>query len=208
MYALPARAFGPILLAASLLRGSLIADPVPVRHPQGSSHAFLTLKTVEGTRIATGDATQIVYGDRVTSRVIFRFRDGSIDDDITVFSQRVVFRLNQRPPHSRRPLVPKTHRRLINASTGQITSRTKDGKVRQDHLDLPPDVSNGLPPNLLMNVLPSTPETSYPLSPQPRSRRLIHVSIKAAGEVPFTIGGTKRKAVDFLPILNSAASPE
>jgi hypothetical protein len=37
---------------------------------------FLALKTVKGARIATGDATQIVHGDRVTSRVIFRFRDG------------------------------------------------------------------------------------------------------------------------------------
>lgn len=69
-------------------RGNLSADPVPVRHPQGSSHGFLALRTLDGKSIAIGDATQIVQGDRVTSRVIFRFRDGSIDDDITVFSQR------------------------------------------------------------------------------------------------------------------------
>jgi hypothetical protein len=87
---------------------------------------------------------------------------------------------------------------LINASTGEITSRTKDGKVRQDHLDLPPDVSNGLPPNLLMNVLPSTPETKLSFVAPSEKPRLIHVSIKPAREAPFTIGGTKRKAVDFL----------
>ena len=93
MPALPARAFGSIVIAAALLSGNLHADPVPVRHPQGSSHGFLALKTVDGTRIATGDATQMVHGDRVTSRLVFRFRDNSIDDDITVFSQRGVFRL-------------------------------------------------------------------------------------------------------------------
>ncbi len=197
MHDLPARAF-PILVAAALLSGKLPADPIPVRHPQGSSHRFLALKTVEGTRIATGDATQIVHGDRVTSRVIFRFRDGSIDEDITVFSQRGVFRLISDHHIQRGPSFPRSMDLLINASTGQITSRTKDGKMRQDHLDLPPDVSNGLPPNLLMNVLPSTPETKLSFVAPGDKPQLIHVSIKPASEVPFLIGGTKRKAVDFL----------
>ena len=35
--------------------------------------------------------------------------------------------------------------------------------MRQEHLELPPDVSNGLPPNLLLNILPST-------SPKPSCR--------------------------------------
>src|SRR5579875_1132580 len=138
MHALPARAFGSTVLAAALLSGNLPADPVPVLHPQGSSHGFLIVKTVDGTRIATGDATEIVHGDRVTSRVIFRFRDGSIDDDTTVFVQRGVFRLISDHHIQRGPSFPKPIDVLIEASTGQITSRTEDGKVRQDHLDLPP----------------------------------------------------------------------
>jgi len=198
MHGVPARALGPILLASALLSGKLTADPVPVRHPQGSSHGFLALRTADGTRIATGDATQIVHGDRVTSRVIFRFRDGSIDDEITVFSQRGIFRLISDHHLQRGPSFPKPIDVLINASTGQITSRMGDGKVRQDHLDLSPDVSNGLPPNLLMNVLPSMPETKLSFVAPTEKPRLIHVSIKPAGEVPFTIGGSKRKAVDFL----------
>jgi hypothetical protein len=156
------------------------------------------VKTLEGTRIATGDATQIVNGDRVTSRVTFRFSDGSIDDDTTVFSQRGVFRLITDHHVQRGPSFPKPTDILINASTGQITSRSEKGKLREDHLDLPADVSNGLPPNLLMNVLPSVPETKLSFVAPTEKPRLIHVSIKPAGEVPFTIGGTKRKAVDFL----------
>jgi hypothetical protein len=198
MHGLPARIFRPILITAFLLRGNLIADPVTVRHPQGSSHGFLVVKTLEGTRIATGDATQIVNGDRVTSRVTFRFSDGSIDDDTTVFSQRGVFRLITDHHVQRGPSFPKPTDILINASTGQITSRSEKGKLREDHLDLPADVSNGLPPNLLMNVLPSVPETKLSFVAPTEKPRLIHVSIKPAGEVPFTIGGTKRKAVDFL----------
>jgi hypothetical protein len=190
--------FGLLFLLALLQRANLYADPVPVRHPQGSAHGFVVLKTMKGTRIATGDMTQIVHGDRVTSRLIFRFRDGSIDDDTTVFSQSGVFRLITDHHIQRGPSFPKPMDLLINAVTGQITSHTKDGKIRRDHLDLPPDVSNGLPPNLLMNILPSTPETKLSFVAPSEKPRLIRVSIKPAGKVPFTIGGTERKAIDFV----------
>jgi hypothetical protein len=198
MHSLLTRAFGPTLITAILLSVKLRAGPVPVRHPQGSSHGFLAVKTMEGTRIATGDATQVVNGDRVTSRVVLRFADGSTDEDTTVFSQSGVFRLISDHHIQRGRSFPKPIDILINASTGQITSRGKDGKMKQEHLDLPSDVSNGLPPNLLMNVLPTTPETKLSFVAPTEKPRLIHVSVKPAGEVPFLIGGTKRKAVDFL----------
>jgi hypothetical protein len=187
-----------VLVVAILLRANLPADPIRVRHLQGSAHGFVVLKTLDGTRLATGDMTQSVHGDRVTSRLVFRFRDGSVDDDTTVFSQRGVFRLISDHHIQRGPSFPKPMDVLINAVTGQITSRSKDGKLRQDHLDLPPDVSNGLPPNLLMNILPSIPETKLSFVAPTEKPRLIQVSIKPAGEVPFTIGGTKRKAIDFV----------
>jgi hypothetical protein len=198
MHGLAARTAGVLLLGASLLRTNLAADPIPVRHPQGSAHGFLALKTLEGTRIATGDVTQIVHGDRVTSRLTFRFRDGSIDDDTTVFSQRGTFRLISYHHVQRGPSFPKPIDVFVDALTGQITSHTKDGKSAQDHLDLPPDVSNGLPPNLLMNILPSVPETRLSFVAPTAKPRLIHVSIKPAGEVPFTIGDTPRKAIDYV----------
>jgi hypothetical protein len=198
MHGFPARGFCSILLATFLLSGNVIGDPVPVRHIQGSSHGFLVLKTVDGTRIATGDATQIVHGDRVTSRVTFRFRDGSIDDDTTVFSQRGVFRLISDHHIQRGPSFPKPMDVLINTSNGQITWHTEDGKRRQDQVDLPADVSNGLPPNLLMNVLPSTPETKLSFVAPGGKPRLVRVSVKPAGNVAFTIGGARRKAVDFV----------
>lgn len=198
MQGLPGSASGWILLMAALLGGKLDGDPIPVRHPQASAHGFLAVKTLDGKAIATGDATQLVRGDRIISRVTFRFRDGSIDDDITVFSQRGVFRLISDHHIQHGPSFPKPIDVLIEVSTGQITSHTEGGKVKQDYLELPPDVSNGLPPNLLMNVLPSTPETKLSFVAPTEKPRLIHVSIKPVGEVPFTIGGTKRKAVDFL----------
>ncbi len=198
MLSFPAGTFKLPLLASFLLSANLLADPVPVRHLQGSAHGFVALKTLEGTRLAVGDMTQVVDGDRVTSRVVFHFRDGSVDDETTVFTQRGVFRLITDHHIQRGPAFLKSSDVFINALTGQITSRTKDGKIRHDHLDLPRDVSNGLPPNLLMNVFPSTPETKLSFVAPTEKPRLIHVSIKPAGEAPFTVGGTKRKAIDFV----------
>jgi hypothetical protein len=66
VHGFPAYSLGRLLLIF-LLGVGLHADPVPVRH------GFVVLKTLAGTRIAIGDMTQIVHGDRVTSRHVFHF---------------------------------------------------------------------------------------------------------------------------------------
>ena len=187
-----------LCIAVVVTSASLSADPVPVRHVQGSEHGFVVLKTLQGARIATGDMTQVVHGGHVTARLTLRFRDGSIDDDTTVFSQRDVFRLISDHHIQRGPSFPKPIDVFIDALAGQVTSHTQDGKTTQDHLDLPLDVSNGLPPNLLMNILPTASETKLAFVAPTAKPRLIHVSIKPAGEVPFMVGGTKRKAIDYV----------
>ena len=47
---------------------------------------FLVLSDLEGTPLAAGDLGQVVVGDRVTSRLVFRFKDGSLHDETVVFS--------------------------------------------------------------------------------------------------------------------------
>jgi len=86
---------------------------------------------------------------------------------------------------------------LVNAQTGEITTRAKDGGVTRIHLDLPADVSNGLPPNLLLNILPVTPETKISFVAPTAKPRLVHVSIKPVGKVAFNIGSSKRTAIDY-----------
>jgi hypothetical protein len=68
------------LLVLLLTCRVMSAEPVAVRHR-------------EGTAIATGDLIQVPHGDRINSRIVFRFKDGSIDDETTVYSQNGVFRL-------------------------------------------------------------------------------------------------------------------
>lgn len=196
MHGLPARPLDLMLLLFCFILLAH-ADPIAVRYPQGSSHGFLALKTLQGVSIATGEVTQTVRGDRVTSRLIFHFRDGSIDDDRTVFTQRGVFRLISDHHIQRGPSFPKAIDFLIDAVTGQITTRAADGKLTQEHLDLPPDVSNGLPPNLLLNILPSTAETKISYVVPGTKPRVIHLSIKPTGSLPFRIGRIRHKATDF-----------
>jgi hypothetical protein len=182
---LPYRSRSLVVLSCAMLiaviSARLHSEPIPVRHPQGSAHGFLVLKTMAGEPIATGDATQIIHGDRVTSRVIFHFRDGSLDDETTVFSQRRVFRLISDHHVQHGPSFPKPTDIFIDASTGKITSHAGDGKIREEHLDLPSDVSNGLPPNLLLNFVPSAPETRLSFVAPTAKPRLIIISVKPVG---------------------------
>src|SRR5437763_16770047 len=71
----------------------LAAEQVRVRHMEGLMHSVLALRTLDGKRLADGEMTQVAEGDRVTSRLIFRFKDGSVYDDTTIYSQRGAFRL-------------------------------------------------------------------------------------------------------------------
>ena len=84
---LTATSFSLIMLSGSLLGAALRAEPISVRYGQGSSHGFLALRTLDGKTIATGESTQVVNRDKVTARLVFRFKDGSVDDDVTVFTQ-------------------------------------------------------------------------------------------------------------------------
>jgi hypothetical protein len=57
------------------------------------THGFLVLRTLQGKDVADGDLGQVVHGDRVSRRLVFHFKDGSIQDESVVFSQRGTFRL-------------------------------------------------------------------------------------------------------------------
>src|SRR5438094_10225737 len=126
----------------------LTADQVPVRHTEGLMHGFLALRTLDGKRLADGEMTQIAEGDRVTSRLIFRFRDGSVYDDVTIFSQRGAFRLLSDHLVQRGPSFKQPMETSVDASSGQVTVRYKDqdGKeqILKERRDLPSDVANAL----------------------------------------------------------------
>jgi hypothetical protein len=101
-------------LASSAYSSVFMAEPIPVRYSQGSSHGFVALKTLDGKIIATGESTQTVSRGKVSSRLVFRFNDGSVDDDGIVFTQQGFFRLISDHHIQRGPSFPKAINFLID----------------------------------------------------------------------------------------------
>src|SRR5881394_987936 len=148
-----------LLACAALLQPSaLFADMIPVRHTEGLVHGFLVVRTLEGKAIADGQMTQDARGDRVTTHLIFRFKDGSIYEDTTIFSQRGTFRLLSDHLSLRGPSFKQPMDTLIDTSTGQVKVRYTDDrgkeKVIVQRMELPPDVANGLLFTLIKDVNP------------------------------------------------------
>jgi hypothetical protein len=174
------------------------ADPVPVARTQGTFHGFLVLKSTEGRTLATGDLVQVAHGDRVTSRLTFHFLDSSLDDEIAIYSQRKVFRLISDHHIQRGPSFPKPLDMFIDALSNQVTSRNKEQKATQDHLDLGPDISNGLLLTILLNLNPPIRPIRLAMVAPTSKPRLVHIVIASDGEDSVSIGGIRRKAANYL----------
>jgi hypothetical protein len=182
-----------------------------VLHMEGTVHGFLALRSEDGRVVAVGDLFQVVQGQLVTSRLLFRFNDGSVDDETAVFSQRGNFQLISDHHIQKGPSFPKPMDVLIDVPSGQITVRTagKGGKedIKTEHLDLPPDLINGLILTIAKNILPKTPETTASMVVVTPKPRLVKVVISPLGEEPFSLVGSPRNAMryDFKIELGGAA---
>ena len=94
MKALNARLRAVVVMFGCLsLAGVLRAQTVAVHYKEGLIHGFLSLSTLDGDPIAAGDVSQVAHGNQVTSRLTFHFKDGSLQDETTIFSQRDSFSL-------------------------------------------------------------------------------------------------------------------
>jgi len=190
-----------LVLVALLQARGLVAETVAVRHLEGTVHGFLTLRTPAGDTLAAGDLIQIVRGDRATSSLIFRFRDGSIDDETAVFSQRETFRLISYRHVQKGPTFPHPMDVSINPATGQITVRSvEDGKekVETDHLDLIPDLANGLLLTIAKNIPADATETKLSYVAATPKPRLVKLAIALQGEETFSIGRRRHKATRYV----------
>ena len=175
----------------------LAGDQVQVRRSQGTFHGFLVLKTFEGKMLASGDLLQVAHGGRVTSRLTFQFRDGSVDDEEAVYSQNKIFRLISDHHIQRGPSFPKPLDMFIDARSGQISSREENQKITQSHLDLESGICNGILLPLLLNIdSTSTPVRLSMVAPTSKPR-LIHIVIASNGEDGVSIAGRRHKATNY-----------
>jgi hypothetical protein len=177
------------------------AEPVAVRFAEGLVHGFLSLRTLTGTHVADGDLIQRAQGDRVTTRLVFRFRDGSLRDETAVFTQRGTFRLISNRLVQKGPSFPQMLDMSIDGATGQVTVRyTDDGKekVESEKMDLPADLANGITLMLLKNVNAQAPPKELSMVVATPKPRLVKLQLSTADIAAFSTGGTPRKATHFV----------
>jgi hypothetical protein len=172
-----------------------------VQHAEGLVHGFLTLKTLDGTRLADGDLIQTARGDRVTTRLVFHFKDGSIHDETVVYSQGQRIRLMTYHLVQMGTAFPRPLDMSIDGRSGQVTVRYTDGgkpKVETEHIDVPADLGNGLIPTMLRNVQTGHPPTTISFVVSAPKPRLVELAVTDAGDEPFSTGGAVRKATHYV----------
>jgi len=203
LFGLLAALLGCAALRQAALRQpeALRAEPVAVRYTEGLTHGFLALQTLGNKTIADGQLTQVAQGDRVKQHLIFRFHDGSIYEETTIFSQRGHFRLLSDHVVQRGPSFELPIETSINASTGQVTIRyTEDGetKVLNERIELPPDIANGLIFTLMKNIEPKAPRTTVSMLAATPKPRLVRLAIVPQGIEPFSIGNFQHEAMRYV----------
>src|SRR6201982_3541525 len=113
----------PLLFACVFQPTALPAQSVKVRYREGVGHGFLLLRTPDGKPLADGDSTQVAQGDNVTSRMSFKFTDGSGYEQTTTFSQRGTFRLLHDHVVQKGPQFKPPMETSIETTTGEVTVR-------------------------------------------------------------------------------------
>ena len=192
-----------ILTAIALLAPAhVFAEPVSVRDAEGIVHGFLALRTMDGALLANGDLIQTSHGERVTARLIFRFKDGSIHDETAVFTQRRLFRFVSGRLVQKGPAFPQPIDMTIDAVKGDIVVRYSDDhgqrKTESEHLDVPPDLSNGLILTLLKNVRAEAAPKSLSFVAATPKPRMVKLELEVGGRERFSTGSMGRTATHYI----------
>lgn len=196
--------WGRLLLLAFLLaiHAVLWAENVPVRFPEGLTHGFLSVSDEGGKKIGDGELQQVVQGDRVTNHLAIRFNDGSRYDDSTIFTQAGVFHLlsdhlTEQGPSFKTPLET-----TIDTSNGQVTVRYKDAqgkdKTLSKHMQLPPDLANGLLYVLVKDMNPRSDRATVSYLAATPEPRLVKLVFTRQGKDTFATGGVRREAEHYV----------
>jgi hypothetical protein len=189
-----------LVLAGSIGGGPLRADSVAVRYAEGVVRGFLILRGADGSILANGDLIQFLRDGRVTSRLVFHFRDGSLQDETAVYTERGRFQLVSDHLIQRGPSFPHPMEVSIDAASGRVTVRHRDeGKEQliEERMELPPDLANGMVLTLAKNIAADALSTTVSMVAATPKPRLVKLVITRAGDEPFSVGRASYKATRF-----------
>jgi hypothetical protein len=200
-----------LLISSSLLFAFLSAplasaSPVAVRYKQGLLHGFLVLSTLDGVAIAQGDLTQVARGDQVTSHLIFHFKDGSEQEETTVYSERGVFRLIRYHLVQKGPAFKNPTEMSIMATTGEVSIHSTDDQGKEkdsnEHLALPADLSNGMVPTLLTNLPPGAQQVELSMLVATPKPRIVKLEVTPHGTDAVVFGSATHEAIHYVMKVN------
>lgn len=194
-----------ILLALVLMLagGPVAADPIEVKYTEGVTRGFPVLRSVSGERLAQGELIQIPRGgDVVESRLVFKFKDGSIYDERVVFSQRNVFTLLSYRIIQKGPSFPETVEAVVDRATGRYEVRYRGDEDSPEEtltgdFELPLDVYNGLLSTLMKN-LPAGDSAMVQIVAFTPKPRLVKMLLAPAAEDPMQVNDAAVIATRFL----------
>jgi len=189
-----------ILTAAACVAFKASADQVRVRYAEGVTRGFLVLRSQRGETLAGGESVQFVKNGIVNVHLTFKFKDGSIYEDTTTFTQHGVFRLLTDHLVQKGPIFPTQLETWIDARSGHVkVDSNKDGKREHDErtLDLLPDLANGMLFDLVKNLpSTSTATVSYiAFTPKPR---IVKMVFRQNGTEKLLTGEASQEAIRFL----------
>jgi hypothetical protein len=190
-----------VVLGSGALPAAGFGATIDVRHPEGTTHGYLSLLAVNGNSIAQGELLQTIKGDRVDSRLVFKFKDGSVHDERTAFSQQGVFTLLHYRLTQRGPSFPDPLDISMGRATGKYIVRTrseKDGseQILRGHLMLPPDVYNGMLIMLLKNLAPGENKTVHLVAFTPKPK-IVPIRLVPVRKKTVKVGVVSKQATQY-----------
>ncbi|MDP2381974.1 MAG: hypothetical protein Q8N00_04150 [Nitrospirota bacterium] len=191
-----------IMAITALLSSPADAAPVSVRFSEGVTHGFLLVRSLAGETIGQGEMTQVVKeGDLVESRLVLRFKDGSLHDEHVAFSQQHVFTMIRYHLVQQGPSFPEQLDVSADRSTGTYKVRSKARKDAQEQVltgkfALPNDTYNGMLVTMLLNLPKGASDTVHLLAFTP-GPEAIKLDLLLMGERTVQVGEVSRKALHY-----------
>jgi len=185
-----------------LIAAAAAGEPVTVRFPEGTTHGFLILRSLQGQTLAYGELTALPKGDRMESRFTWRFRDGSLQDEWVTYLQKPVLKLLSYKQIQRGPSFPadvevEFTREPSRYAVKQREKGKKEAEELSGTIELPDDVYNGMTPTILNNLAKGEVARGHVVAFTPKPR-LVKSTMRAVGEDPIIVGDARRTATRYL----------
>jgi hypothetical protein len=176
------------------------AGPVRVRLPEGNTRGFLVVRSAAGEPIGRGELRQRPDGDVIENRLALAFKDGSVHEEVTTYSQRGVFRLERYRLTQRGPSFPGAEIAFDRKSGRyEVRARDKSGDEQRASgaLEMPADLYNGMALVLLKN-LPAGERATVQMAAFTPEARLIRMTLGAEGEERVRFAGAPVAVTRYL----------